>query len=396
MMLSKEKILEQFAVYEHQVKEYDKNFRSKNILPKNHNWRPYRWCSRDIVFALLVYRHEMFRNCLEVDVCMMANPPQYADNSGPRIAMNAMLSEAYKCGSSMEIIFTKNVESRVENGVQKGRVPAYIYDLSCELDIKLNHVLEGHITTFESRQFYMALVGFSKDAREKIMEMSVNEMMTPERACFMVAGGIWSVAEAEAIILGSKNPESIMLSAASPEDRLLYFNDVLVARGAILGGALDKKLQKKELIENGEIVESEDESADHSISFDSDTYAKIYKAAENCRVPWNENKELMFKTDESMVILVRARSSEEIRESLVADLDSLSKTIAKYKAIDENVKVGLLFPRDFEDVPEGEKLKIIARVRDLGALLLISPESVASLDKEAIRRIETGRMVRHE
>ncbi len=395
-MLSKEKILEQFAVYEAHVLEYENEFRSKGILPKNHNWRPYRWCSRDIVFALLTFRHERSRNCLEVDVCMMANPEQYAEDSGAKIAMNAILSEAYKCGSSMEIVFTKNVESRIEDGVQKGRVPAYIYDLACELDIKLNHVLEGHITPFEARQMYMALVGFSENAQERIMKLAVDDLLSPERACFLVAGGIWSVPEAESIILGVKNPENVVMSANSPEDRLLYLSDVLVARGAILGGSLDKKLQKNELVENGQIVESEDETVDHEISFDKETYAKSYIAAEDCQVPWTENKELTLKTGEQMVVMVRARSSADIRLTISADLESLINTIEKYKTLNANVKIALLYPRDFEDIPEDEKRGINQSVEEQGAFLMISPESISGLDKEAMRRIETGRMVRHE
>ena len=395
-MLTREKILEQFDVYEAHVNEYEVKFRQKNILPKNHDWRPYRWCSRDIVFALLTFRHLRAKNCVEVDVCLMANPPQYAENSGARIAMNAILSEAYKCGSSMEIVFTNNVESRIENGVKKGRVPAYIYDLACELDIKLKHVLEGHITPFEARQMYMALVGFSKQAQERIMKLAVDGLLSPERACFLVAGGIWSVPEAESIILGVKNPENVMMSANSPEDRLLYLADVLAARGAILGGSLDKKLQKNELTENGQIVESEDEIVDHEISFDKETYVKSYIAAEDCQIPWTGDLDLIFKADEQMAVMVRARSSAEIRVTFAADLESLRNSVKKYKAINPDVKIGLLYPRDFEDIPEEEKRKIKQNIEGLGVILMVSPESIAGLDKEAMRRIETGRMVRHE
>jgi hypothetical protein len=395
-MLSEEKILEQFAVYEARVKEYDEKFRQKNILPKNHDWRSYRWCSRDIVFSLLTFRHERSRNCLEVDVCLIANPEQYAENSGAKIAMNALLSEAYKCGSSMEIVFTDNVESRLENGIKRGRVPAYIYDLSYELGVRLKHVLEGHITPFEARQMYMALVGFSKEAQERVMKLSIDGLLSPERACFLVAGGIWSVAEAEAIILGVKNPENVMMSANNPENRLLYLADVLVARGAILGGSLDKKLQKNELTENGEIIESEDELVDHLISFDKETYAKSYVAAEDCEIPWTAEKGLTLMAEEQMVVMVRARSSAEIRMAFGADLESLINTIEKYKTINPEVKVGILYPRDFEDVPEDEKVGIKQSVSDTGAFLMVSPESISGLDKEAMRRIETGRMVRHE
>lgn len=395
-MLTYEKIMEQFKVFENHVEKYDNEFRKANILPKNHSWRPYRWCSRDIVFALIVVRHERFRNCLEADVCLMSSPPQYPENSGAKVAMGFLLSEAYKCGTSMEIVFSENVETRIEDGKKKGRVPAYIYDLACDFDIKLKHVLEGHITPFEARQIYMKLVGFSKEAQEKIMKLSVDEKISPERACFVVMGGIWSLAEAESIILGSDNPESILLSASSPEDRHLYLRDVLSARGAILGGALDRKLLKKEIVKDGEASESEDIEVEMDISFDGETYAKAYKAIDECCIPWTAETDLILKPEERMVVVVRARSSSEIIETFEEDLICLSRTIEKYKTKEPTMKFFFLVPRDFEEIPSDKRIEMENRIRELGALLMTSPESVARLDKEAMRRIETGRMVRHE
>ena len=173
-MLSEEAINQQLDTYEAHVLRYNEKFRDANILPKNHDWRPYRWCSRDIVFSLMVVRHERSRNCLEVDVCLMSEPPQYFDYSGARVAMGFLLSEAYKCGTSMEIVFTNNVESRVDEGVKKGRVPAYIYGLAKEFGITLKHAMEGHITPFEARQMYMELVGFSEQTQMKVMKLCVD------------------------------------------------------------------------------------------------------------------------------------------------------------------------------------------------------------------------------
>lgn len=395
-MLPKEKILEQLDIYEKHVKEYDEKFRQKNILPKNHDWRSYRWCSRDIVFALMTVRQQRFRNCLEVDVCMMANPPQYRENIGARVALNFLLSEAYKCGTSMEIVFTENVESRMVDGVKKGRVPAYIYDLACEMGVSLKHVLEGHLTPFESRQMYMELVGFSKEAKKRVMELSVDGVLTPERACFVVMGGIWSLAEAEMIILGNDDPVSLLLSTSIPEDRHLYLKDMMMARGAILGGVLDRRLLKKELVEDGEIVESEDEENAVDISFDSELFAKVFRFEERTAVPWTERDDLWVEPGNLMVVLTRARSSAEIEELYQSDLKSMEVAIEKYKTENPDVRLGYLVPRDFEDIPEDIRKEIVSQFEKIGSFVMMSPESVASLDKESIRRIETGRMVRHE
>lgn len=383
-MPSTEQVIKGLEVYEAQVKAYDEKFRRKNILPKNHDWRPYRWCSRDIVFALLVVQQNRKGNYLDIDVCLISQPPQYIENSGARVALGFLLSEAYKCGGTMELVFSKNVEG--------GRVPAYICDLAIEMGVKLKHVFEGHISPFESRQLYLGLAGFSKVAQEKIMKMAVGKTISPERVCFMVMGGVWSLPEAEAIILGSKHPERVLQSASEPDERHLYLNDLLVASTSILGGVLDRKLLRTELVENGQIVESEDEEFPLTIDFDSAHFAKIYSAETEMIVPWiDENK--ILSSGQKMVVLIRARSDSEIQKYFPKDLESLKKLIAKYRK-DAQTIILYLLPRDFEDVPLPYQSKIIGQLKTEGIFLMISPDNMASLNKEAIRRLETGRKTR--
>ena len=132
------------------------------------------------------------------------------------------------------------------------------------------------------------------------------------------------------------------------------------------------------------------------ISFDGENYTKIYKAPEGCLIPWAGSTDLYLKPDERMVVMVRARSSEEIRGSFQKDLESFRWVVEKYRAVDPNIKVFYLVPRDFEDISEPERIEMGNRIRSLDGGIMVSPENVAGLDKEARRRIETGRMVRHE
>jgi len=391
-MITQEYILKEIDRFAEKVKKYDSEYRQKDKLPKNHELRPYRWCSRDIVFSLLMVKHERYGNYLYADLCLIANPPQYYENSGAGVAMGFLLSEAYKCGTTMEIVFGKNVEPRLENGQQKSRVPAYICDLAIDLGVSLKHVFEGHISPFEARQMYMGLAGFSKTAQEKIMKLSVGGKLTPERVCFLVMGGLWSLPEAEALILGSAHPEDVLTSASDPALRHLYLDDLLAARGAILGGVLDRKLLKKELVINGQIVESEDEENDITFDFDEELYAKIYKFGEKLELPWVEGKKVELSPDVSLAVLVRSRTSSEILEGADRDLEHLSALVSKYRGS----VVGLLYPRDWEEIQTDRRLSLKRQIEAAGVYLMTSPESVAGLDKEAMRRLETGRMVRHE
>jgi len=395
-MLSSEYILSELDRFLEIIRKYEAEFRKQDRYPKNHDLRPYRWCSRDIVFALLAVKHERYGNYLLADLCLMANPPQYYENSGARVAMGFLLSEAYKCGTTMEIVFGKNVEPRIENGVTKPRVPVYICDLAIELGVKLKYVDEAHITPFESRQIYMGLAGFSKAAQEKIMKLAVNGELSPERACYLVMGGLWSLPEAETLILSSSNPESVLLSDADPAERHLYLNDLIAARGAILGGALDRRLLRKELLENGQIVESEDEETILHIDFDSEFYAKLYRFGESVEIPWTGGGvKRILNPEDRLLVLVRPRTSSEIVVCFENDVESLTKLVLKKTGLVTSY-IGLLYPRDWEEIPSETRSAMTAKVEQAGAILMLSPESVAGLDKEAMRRLATGKMVRHE
>ncbi len=383
-MPTTEQLLKGVDLFEQHVKAYDEEFRKRNKLPKNFDYRPYRWCSRDIVFSLLVVKHNRKGNYLEVDVCLISKPPQYVENSGARVALGFLLSESYKCGGSMEIVFTPNVEG--------GRVPAYICDLAIEMGIKLNYVPKGHISPFEARQLYLELAGFSKEAKERIMKLALEGTISPERICFLIMGGIWTLPEAESMILGSQHPERLLQSTSEPDERHLYLNDLMVASATILGGVLDRKLLKTELFEGGQIVESEDEESPLSIDFDQAYFAKIYRSETDLIIPWiDENK--ILTSGQQMVVLVRARSDSEIQKYFPKDMSSLKKLIAKYQN-DTQTMIFYLIPRDFEDVSLATQSQIIAQLKKVGVYLMISPDNMASLNKEAIRRLETGRRTR--
>ena len=49
---------------------------------------------------------------------------------------------------------------------------------------------------------------------------------------------------------------------------------------------------------------------------------------------------------------------------------------------------------DFEDIPLTELQQITSLLEQNGVYLMISPDSLSSLNKEAIRRLETGRLIR--
>jgi len=67
-------------------------------LPRNHVWRPYRFCVQDIILGITVIRHDRKYNRLEADVFLTAQIPEYEPDSGCRALALILLSDAYKSG----------------------------------------------------------------------------------------------------------------------------------------------------------------------------------------------------------------------------------------------------------------------------------------------------------
>jgi len=379
-MLTQAQFDQAFDLFAAHVHKYNDEYTSQGRLPKDYVWRPYRFCTHDIVLALLVVAHSRNDNLLEVDVCLTTDPPQLEDFSGEKVALTFLLSEAYKCGGSMEIAFTNNVEG--------GRVPAYLCDLAIYHGIDLKYALKGHITPYESRQLYLALTGFSQPATTRVMDLSVKGRLNPERACFTVVGGIWSLPEAESIILGSLYPERILLGESLPEQRHLYLQDLLIVRSAILGGSMDQKLKVVEAEpdpgQEDIVIQQEDAENELNIKFDPELWAKVYQSQSPLTLPWC-HPSLTVEPQQTLIVLIRAGNVQDLRRNLRGDI---------VKASSLPSPACILVPRDFENIPTPERQAFLDTALEFGVSILVSPDTVTALDNDAHERLERSRITR--
>jgi len=122
--------------------------------------------------------------------------------------------------------------------------------------------------------------------------------------------------------------------------------------------------------------------------------AKIYRSESDLLIPWLANAKQVLKAGQSLVVLIRARSDSEIQHYFINDLKSLKALVRKYRLVDLQTMICFLTPKDFEDIPEIQRQQITALLEQNGVYLMISPDSLSSLDKEAVRRLETGRLIR--
>lgn len=374
------------------LREHAVTFRkrfSHGKLPKEQDWKPIRFAVRDVLLGAVVLRHDEKNNIVLVDVCVSEDPYEIEDYSGTRVVTIFILSEAYKYGSSMGIRFTTNF------GKQPSVVPGQIFDLAYNCGVELKKASEGVITPKEARHLYLALTEFSPQARERVMELSLADKVSPERVCYMVHHLTYTKEEMETILLGSEFPEHILLGKVTPEEYFLYQDVVLRTRDVVLGGMLDRTLKLKEVVgEDGGVVDLEENDRRISIGFDSRFFAKVYKTEEETPIPWTANRNLVIQAGEHLVVMVRARDWADFEYYFAQDLAALQTMKEAYT--DKFNHFFLLVPRNVLELEESVLKNHRTQLAEIGVTLMVCPESVALLDRDVMGRLRECETMRHD
>ena len=358
-------------------------------LPRNPEWRPYRFCIQDVLFGATVVRHNRDGNHLQVDVFLPVDIPEYEPDVGAQALTVFLLSEAYKCGGTMEIEFSQNVEV--------GHVPASIRRIAARHGVELS--CKNRLLPSESRQFYAALTDFSPEMRAVLDELQEARRLSIERACYAIHHGVWSKPEAEAIILSSHYPDSVLGGDTLPEQRHLYRQDLQDACAAILGGDLDRRLAMKEYQDaSGVTYDLEDDVRNLSITFDPKTYAKTYVCPEDMPIPWLAGKGEGARTVPAytaMHVLVRARDAAGLKMHMPTDLHLARRVQQEGASQGDEASVFILVPSDFNELGlRREELINAARAHGIG--ILVCPESMLTLTEDAARRLASSRVIRDD
>lgn len=358
-------------------------------LPRNHVSRPYRFCVQDVLFGATVVSHAREHNCLEVDVFLTVEVPQYEPDSGVRWLALFLLSEAYKCGGSMEIRFTEYVEGK--------RIPMALCQLAESIDapFQTKSIEQGRITPQEARDLFANLTGFTFELRERIDELDAQRRLSVERVCYSIHHGVWTLNEIESIVLSSPYPDIVLSGEIQPEQRHLYSHVLFQARSGLLGGFLDRKMALREHTdESGAAFDLEDDERNIIVEFEAAIYAKWYSCPdEPMLVPWllGEQKYIVNPSD-NIVVSVRARDAIGIKQHLAKDIDLVGERAMQ--SIGEQYFV--LVPFDFNDpyISDNERQTFINWAQSKQVGIIVCPESTSTLDADVRKRFMSSRIMR--
>jgi hypothetical protein len=373
------------AVLESHIQRYNEMFhyehKTGGRLPANHDWRPYRYCIQDVLFGTVVVQHDRKYNRLKVDVFLTAEVSEY-DPLAPAQALAAfLLSEAYKCGGSMEIQFTREV--------QGGQVPRQLQDLAASFGLNFENAEHGLITAQEAKSLYTALTGFTAGFKERLNNMEAEGLIKMVRACYVVHHGVWTREQVEMIVLGSEYPDRILSGVTHPNERHLYQHDLFHARAAVMCGMLDRSLNLRNRPEStGSEVELEDDFRPIKFGFDGINYVREVFCEEDLPLPWlvGKDSEHHIPAGVKFEVLIRARDGIDLKRHFADDLKQASKRHSQ-----TNLPTFLLIPAELN---ETEVKDLLIKCLTAGIGLLVCPETTINLDTEAAQKLSQSGVLR--
>jgi len=360
-------------------------------LPRNHQWRPYRFCVQDVVLGLMVIRHCRDLNCLEVDVFLTASIPEYEADSGVRALSLLLLSDAYKSGGSMEIHFTKYVED--------GQVPSEVVELASTEGVSFEHIQEGIIAPSEAKHLYAALTGFSAHIRERIARLEETGRVSTPLICYAIHQGLWERVEVQAILLTCPNPGLLLSGQVVPEQRLLFTQALSYGRGALLLGSLDRHLRTRTHTLDKGTVHLEDDQRELEMDIDGNTYLITYRCPrESISIPWITTPAVLgngeigsqnIPPNEPFSVLIRARDASD----MVANFETDVQIAGRLWDVKNTGPVYVLVPRDFEKLSNTLRKELVEG-RPEGVGFMVYRSYASALDEDVARKLQTSGAMR--
>jgi len=213
--------------------------RAADQLDRPGDWSLTRLCSEDVVLAVLRTRHNRQHNRQDVAIFATATLSSHAPGAPVRVALTALLSDAYLAGGSLAVEFGANDEG---GGPIPGPLRRWAYQRRVQLPIR------GGWDATTGEVLYTHAANLTSPTLELLKRRGVPTGV----ACFAVASGSLSPLALEVILRWSPNPRRLLGGGSS--GRLDYLSDQQVMRSALLLTAVVRRLENRSLTSDDDDV----------------------------------------------------------------------------------------------------------------------------------------------
>lgn len=340
-------------------------------FPEAKQRREYRCCVHDHIVGLTALQFDKKINGLIIDVFLATDHPGYQEGHGVQALVTLILSDAYKCGGSMALQFTGNVNA--------GRIPDDLVYLGKMFGIAFKHAEEGHIDHDESVALYGHLTGLSTETQEIIKRLhKCGQNISIEGISFLIAADIWKNHEVEWVLKNFSRPEDLLLGMDKPENRLKYCESISFGCAALGISKLQQKIAADISVDKDNQV-IEDAACTVSIKNNIATFHANYPYA----LPWtNVAERLLMDPNET---LHAAPLPVKYRHTF-------GEVVKKYASLMNDQRSAVLTTKEAEEDPQFDKISEELH-KNTRASLMVLPFRFDELEQEvASKMMRAGRV----
>jgi len=360
--------------------------------PRAEDWRPVRSCIHDEVVGLCALKYDPLKDALLVTGFIATDHPNYEEGHGIRNLALIVLSDAYKTGSPMRMIFGKAIFDR--NGIyrrsQPQEIPNELVRLAGEYGISFANSHKGEILPEKAISLYGELLEIPSEAKQNIDKFQ-GTGLSLQAFCYIIASNLWTKEEAIWILLNHPRPEGILIGKDLPEDRLFYLESLSYGRAALAVSRLKQKI----------LTDLEEKFPDDKEKIYCTTQVKerfwILKASHDFNLPWIVNNlEIIVRAKQPILVLARPYPKEN---SQIINPKMFKGYLNKLKYFDllkkEKMQNSVRILLGSEELRDSNDLKKISeKFRKKNVHLALPSFSCKELDEEVDKRMAKARLIR--
>jgi hypothetical protein len=213
--------------------------RAADQLDRPGEWSLTRLCSEDVVLAVLRTRHNRQHNRQDMAIFATTTLTSHAPGAPIRVALTALLSDAYLAGGSLAVEFGASDQG-------DGPIPGPLRRWAFQRKVQLPR--RGGWDAATGETLYALAANLTPSTPELLKRRGVATGV----ACFAVASGALSPLALEAVLRWSPNPKRLL--AGGGTGRLDYLADQQALRSAILLTSVVRRLENRSLTSDDDDV----------------------------------------------------------------------------------------------------------------------------------------------
>jgi hypothetical protein len=349
--------------------------RAAGQAPRPDDWRAYRFCSQNVVIAIIVLRHNRDDNVLDVGACLVTALSRLAKDAPARAVCTLLLAESYRAGGDLSLRFLQG--TRPGAGHVPVPWPIARWAARCGADVDRS---SGVVPADAARRLFIESIQVGDHLRRRLRDDS----MRAEAAaiCYGMASGLWAPAEVEVALGWSAHPGRLLRGVTDPLDRACFSADLLDVRSALLVASLVRRVAAGPGGQARLDVEDAAQPVDLTASGDGTC---LVQSAVIELADWSPGPRGIPSAGRVRLAVADAEP-DQLRPAI-------DEAVARVRGYTADVRA-VLCPRDLLAVERSLRDRLVAEAASAEVHLLAAPEYTPSLTIQAADKLSRARTAR--